>query len=64
MDYGRFHRTLGIPCEYFGVLGTIFIHTLRPSLEKQDLWDEDTQDAWLVLFGYMARVMSHGYKEG
>ena len=58
---GKFHRSIGVPSDYFGVMGPLFLETIQPSLVKQDMWDEETQDAWLFLFGYMARVMRHGH---
>ena len=61
MNLGKFHRSIGVPSDYFGVMGPLFLETIQPSLAKQDMWDEETQDAWLFLFGYMARVMRHGH---
>ena len=61
IDLGKFHRSIGVPSDYFGAMGPIFLETIEPSLVKQGMWDEDTQDAWLFLFGYMARVMRHGH---
>ena len=61
INLGKFHRSIGVPSDYFGVMGPLFLETIQPSLVKQDMWDEETQDAWLFLFGYMARVMRHGH---
>ena len=61
INLGKFHRSIGVPSDYFGVMGPLFLETIQPSLAKQDMWDEETQDAWLFLFGYMARVMRHGH---
>ena len=61
MNLGKFHRSIGVPSDYFGAMGPLFLETIQPSLVKQDMWDEETQDAWLFLFGYMARVMRNGH---
>ena len=61
LKLGRFHRTVGIPCDYFGVMGPLFLHAIQPSLEKKDMWDEDTQDAWHFLFAHITRAMTHGH---
>ena len=61
INLGKFHGSIGVPSDYFGVMGPLFLETIKPSLVKQDMWDEETQDAWLFLFGYMARVMRHGH---
>ena len=61
INLGIFHRSIGVPRDYFGAMGPIFLETIEPPLVKQDMWDEETQDAWLFLFGYMARVMRHGH---
>ena len=62
MKLGRFHRTIGAPCDYFGVMGPIFIHVVSPCLEKRGLWNDDMEEAWLWLFSYISSNMSHGYK--
>ena len=59
---GQFHRHAGIPSDYFGVMGTIFCHAVKPYLEEQKLWNEETEDVWMELFGHIARVMTHGHK--
>ena len=61
LKLGRYHRTVGIPSDYFGVMGPMFVHSIQPSLEKKDMWDDDMQDAWLSLFGHMTRVMTYGH---
>ena len=59
---GRFHRHAGIPSDYFGVMGTIFLHAVRPYLESSGNWNEAVEDAWMELFGHIARVMTHAHK--
>ena len=59
---GKFHRTVGIPCDYFDVMGPIFLHAIKPSLEQKGMWDEDTEEAWLYLFSHITRTMTHGHK--
>ena len=58
---GRYHRHVGIPTDYFGVMPNIFLHAVRPYLERVDMWNEDTQDAWMSLFSHITRVMTHGH---
>ena len=58
---GRYHRTVGIPSDYFGVMGPMFVHSIQPSLQEKGVWDEDMEDAWLSLFSHMTRVMTHGH---
>merc|ERR1712029_1235508 len=58
---GRFHRHVGIPSDYFGVMPNIFLHAVRPYLERVDMWNEETQDAWMNLFSHITRVMTHGH---
>ena len=62
LESGRFHRSIGVPSDYFGVMGPIFIDVVRPCLEKRGLWNEGMEDAWGFLFVYISRTMSHGYK--
>eukprot|EP00095_Tigriopus_kingsejongensis_P009097 snap_masked-scaffold295_size218279-processed-gene-1.5 protein:Tk09097 transcript:snap_masked-scaffold295_size218279-processed-gene-1.5-mRNA-1 annotation:"PREDICTED: cytoglobin-1-like" len=62
LNLGKFHRHAGIPSDYFGVMGTIFCHAVRPYLEDQNAWDENIEDVWMELFGHIARVMTHGHK--
>ena len=59
---GRFHRSIGVPSDYLGVMGPIFIEVVRPCLEKRGLWNEDMEDAWGFLFVFISNTMSHGYK--
>ena len=33
----------------------------RPYLEKENMWNEAVEDAWMELFGHIARVMTHGH---
>ena len=61
LKLGRYHRTVGIPSDYFGVMGPMFSHSIKPSLEKRGMWDDDMEDAWLSLFSHMTRVMTHGH---
>ena len=61
LNLGKFHRTVGIPCDYFGVMGPMFVHAIKPSLVQKKMWDEDTEDAWLSLFSHITRVMTHGH---
>ncbi|TRY68236.1 hypothetical protein TCAL_04160 [Tigriopus californicus] len=62
LNLGKFHRHAGIPNDYFGVMGTIFCHSVRPYLEDQNAWNENVEDVWMELFGHIARVMTHGHK--
>ena len=62
LKLGRYHRTLGVPRDYFGVFGPIFIHVVQPCLESCDLWNEDMEDAWHWLFAYISRTMGKGYE--
>ena len=62
LNLGKFHRHAGIPSDYFGVMGTIFCHAVKPYLEEKDSWNEATEDVWMELFGHIARVMTHGHK--
>lgn len=61
LKLGRFHRHAGIPSDYLGVMGVIFLHAVRPYLEKHNQWDEETEDAWMELFGHVTRVMTHAH---
>ena len=61
INLGKFHRSIGVPSDYFGAMGPIFLETIEPSLVKQGMWDEETQDAWLFLFAHITRVMTHGH---
>jgi hypothetical protein len=38
LNLGRFHHHSGVPNTYFGVMGTIFLHAVRPYLEKHHIW--------------------------
>jgi hypothetical protein len=62
LDLGKFHRHAGIPSDYFGVMGTIFVHAVRPYWEEAGCWNEATEDVWMELFAHIARVMTHGHK--
>ena len=62
MKLGRFHRTIGVPCDYFGVMGPIFVHVVGPCLDKRGLWNDDMEEAWQWLFAFISRTMSDGYK--
>ena len=62
LKLGLHHRIIGIPSDYFGVMGPMFIHTIRPCLEKRQMWDEETDEAWHWLFSHITRVMVHGHK--
>jgi hypothetical protein len=42
-------------------MGTIFLHAVRPYLEKENMWNETVEDAWMELFGHIARVMTYGH---
>ena len=64
LDLGRYHRTVGIPSDYFGIMGPMFLHAIRPCLEEHNMLSEEMEDAWLFLFAHMARVMTHGHKYG
>lgn len=61
LDLGRFHRHVGIPSDYLGVMGSIFVHAVRPYLVKHQQWNEETEDAWQELFGHITRVMTHAH---
>ena len=61
LKLGRFHRHAGIPSDYLGVMASIFVHAVRPYLQKHEQWNEDTEDAWRELFGHITRVMTHGH---
>ncbi len=62
LELGNFHRHAGIPSDYFGVMGTIFVHAVRPYWEQAGEWNEETEDAWMELFAHIARVMTHGHQ--
>ena len=62
LELGKFHRLSGIPNDYFGVMGTIFVHAVRPYWEEAGCMSEETEDVWMMLFAHIARVMTHGHK--
>ena len=62
LELGKFHRLSGIPHDYFGVMGTIFVHAVRPYWEEAGCMSEETEDVWMMLFAHIARVMTHGHK--
>ena len=64
LKLGRFHRHVGIPSDFFGVMGPMFVHAIQPILEENNMWNEDTHDAWLFLFSHITRVMTHGHMYG
>ena len=61
LKLGRFHRHAGIPSDYLGVMGSIFVLAVKPYLEKHEQWNEQTEDAWMELFGHITRVMTHAH---
>ena len=42
-------------------MGSIFVHAVKPYLEDTSQWNEETEDAWMELFGHITRVMIHGH---
>jgi hemoglobin-like flavoprotein len=62
LSLGKFHHHAGIPADYFGVMGTIFLHAVEPYLREAECWNEATEDAWMAIFGHIARVMTHGHQ--
>ena len=40
LELGKFHRLSGIPHDYFGVMGTIFVHAVRPYWEEAGCMSE------------------------
>ena len=61
LKLGRFHRHAGIPSDYLGVMGSIFVLAVKPYLEKHEQWNEETEDAWMELFGHITRVMTYAH---
>ena len=61
MKLGGAHRLYGVPSEYLGVMGTVFIHAVKPYLEKHNQWNEDIEEAWRELFSHITRVMVHAH---
>ena len=61
LKLGEFHRHAGVPSDYLGVMGAIFVHAVKPYLEKHDQWNEEVEDSWMELFAHITRVMSHGH---
>ena len=55
LELGKFHRLSGIPHDYFGVMGTIFVHAVRPYWEEAGCMSEETEDVWMALFAHIAR---------
>ena len=55
LELGKFHRLSGIPHDYFGVMGTIFVHAVRPYWEEAGCMSEQTEDVWMALFAHIAR---------
>ena len=55
---------MGIPSDFFGVMGPMFVHAIQPILEERNMWSDDTHDAWLFLFSHITRVMTHGHMYG
>ena len=58
LELGKFHRLSGIPHDYFGVMGTIFVHAVRPYWEEAGCMSEETEDVWMALFAHIARGAS------
>ena len=61
LKLGQFHRHVGVPSDYLGVMGSIFVHAVKPYLENHNQWNEKIEDAWMELFSHIARVMRHGH---
>ena len=61
MKLGQFHHHVGVPSDYLGVMGSIFVHAVKPYLENHNQWNEKIEDAWMELFSHIARVMRHGH---
>ena len=61
MRLGRFHRHKGIPSDYLVVMGSIFVHAIRPYMEKHNQWNEETEIAWRDLFSHMIKIMTHAH---
>jgi len=38
LNLGKFHRLAGIPSDYLGVMGSMFLHAVRPHLEAHGRW--------------------------
>lgn len=61
LKLGQMHRHIGVPSDYLGVMGSIFVHAVKPYLEKHKQWNEESEDAWRELFGHITRVMTHAH---
>ena len=55
---------MGVHKQYLDVMGPIFCQALRPILQAEGLWDNDTRTAWLRFFRIIAHRMKGGYLEG
>ncbi|XP_055342250.1 globin-like [Paramacrobiotus metropolitanus] len=56
-ELGERHASYGAPSEFFPFVGPQFICAIRLSLQMK--WDDETENAWLALFTYIA----HGMKQ-
>lgn len=54
---------MGVHKQYLDVMGPIFCQALRPILQAEGLWDNDTRTAWLRFFRIIAYKMKGGYLE-
>ena len=55
LELGKFHRHSGIPNDYFGVMGTIFVHSVSPYWDEAGCLSEETEEVWMMLFAHIAR---------
>ena len=57
-DLGQRHSAYGAAAEHYDVVGACLIATLREALH--DLWDAETEKAWLTAFTIIKQNMLEG----
>jgi hypothetical protein len=62
LELGRYHAHSGVPADFLGLVGPVFVHAIRPCLRAAAADEILAEEAWLTLFAYLTRVMTVGHR--
>ncbi|XP_063597877.1 uncharacterized protein LOC134774396 [Penaeus indicus] len=62
-ECGKSHFYYGANIKYIDYVGPQFITSIRPSMEEENQWSPELEEAWVLLFQHIAYLMKSSMKK-